>query len=483
MRPDLNLRDTSDFWRELLGHRDLWLIALALAITTYLHYSTNLTLMALHNVYRSLYYLPIIYAALRFGLWGGLLTALAASLLYAPHVMLYLGALPAQATNDLMEILLFDTAGVLTGLLADAERRQRRRYQAAATQLRASYHQLEERTAAIEAMQTYIANVLASLSCGVVTLDRRGRVTTSNPVAHALLGGDPIGRPLPGPLGAAIERRLSGGEGERYFQLPLGGRPVGVHLSPLQTGDGKTLGTVVVLDDLTEVKSLEEQVRRAERLSALGTLAGGLAHEIRNPLGIIGASAQMLQDELADAQTREYATVIRAESERIERLVQQLLNYARSEEAERQPLELSSLVGEVAALMEPYATQSGVNIAVESEGEPVRVDGNREKLRQGLINLTLNAIQSMPGGGRLRLTVARREGAACIEVCDQGEGIPPAARPHIFDPFFSTRDGGTGLGLAIVQRIVADHGGRIEVDSAVGCGTTFRLWLPVTREG
>lgn len=342
--------------RCLVLNRDVWLILAALIITTYLHYSTNRALQTIHTVYRSLYYLPILYAALRLGLRGGLAVALVSGAVYIPYVFIFAYSRPADVVEDGLEVLIYVSVGVLTGLLVDAGRRHRRRQ-----------------------------------------------------------------------------------------------------------------------------RELEAQVRRAERLSVLGTLAGGLAHEVRNPLGSIRASAQMLAEETEDPGACEYLAVIQDETDRINRLVESLLDYARPEHVEVGPVDLNQLVGDVVHLTRSYATQADVEVAATPSPDGLVVRGERDRLHQCLLNLALNGIQAMPDGGHLDLALTRTWDQACVIVADTGQGIPADDVPRIFDPFFSTKDSGTGLGLAIVQRIVADHGGEIEVQSVVGEGTTFRVWLPLEQ--
>lgn len=474
-------------WGAMQRHRDLWLVGVALALITLLHYFTPLSYFFLHNLYRRLYYLPIIYAAVRWGLRGGLLTALVAGLLYAPHVMLYLGRLPVEATNDLLELLLFALVGALTGVLADAERRERARYQAASHELQVSYRELEARAAALEAMRLYIANVLDSLSSGVVTVDREGIVTTTNPMARRILG-DCVGQPFDAHLNAEIAARLGEGILPRYFQTTQGQSPLGVHLAALTSQDGTTLGQVIVLDDLTEVRRLEEQVRRADRLAALGRLAGGLAHEIRNPLGIVRAAAQMLASEAKAPELQEYTTVIRQEVDRVEKLIQELLDYARPRHLALQPLALGPLVADVAARLQSYAAPRQATIATDIAPDLPLVQGDAERLRQCLVNLIMNAVQAMPRGGSVAIRCqpsapASSAGdaapaAVTIAISDQGEGIAPDDLGRIFEPFFSTKAQGAGLGLAVVQQIVQEHGGEIGVTSIVGQGSTFTTRLP-----
>jgi signal transduction histidine kinase len=336
-------------------------------------------------------------------------------------------------------------------------------------------------------MQRYISNVLASLSSGVVTIDASGRVTTENRLAHVLLGASYVGQPLPHPLGEPAF--LAAG----FRQLQLVGRPVGIHASALTDSDGRSIGTVIVLDDLTEIKALEEQVRRAERLSSLGTLAGGVAHEVRNPVGIIRASAQLmgsLPSLATDPTGREYVQVITQEADRVDRLVEDLLGYARAGELSLAPVDMEELVRGTAARLASVAEQAEVELLVEVEPGLPLVEADTSKLEQVLLNLGLNAIAAIQsaypppaGGGRLTLAAQRAVGGVHCIVRDNGQDMLDEVRAHIFDPFYTTRDDGTGLGLAIVQRIVADHGGTIEVSSEPGQGATFTIWLPAGQIG
>lgn len=475
--------------RRLFGYLTslhFWIVIAWLAVTTWLHYATSPLLFGLHTVYRYLYFLPVVYAALRFGLWGGLLTSVVASLLFAPHIWLKFGPFPQESLNDLFITVTLIVVGILTGVLADAERRQRQQYKTTAAQLARSLTQLEQRTAAMEEMQRYISSVLASLSCGVITLDSEGRVTTDNRAARSLLGGSLVGRPLPARLVNGPELKPGS-----YFQTRLAGRPVGVRVSELASASGRQMGIVLVLDDLTEVKALEEEVRRAERLSALGTLAGGVAHEVRNPVSIIRASAQLLGSlpaVMADPESQEYLSVITQEADRVDRLVEDLLHYARAGDLSLGQVDLEELVRNTVARLASLAEQAGIVITVEEEpGLPV-LEADADKLEQALLNLGLNAIEALQTadppsgeGGRVIFAVERADGGVRCTVSDNGPGIPEEVRAHIFDPFFTTRDEGTGLGLAIVQRIVADHGGTIDVVSEPGNGTTFTIWLPVSK--
>jgi len=274
----------------------LWFIALTLAVTTLLHYLTDIRLIPSHSIYRSLYYVPIAVAAVRYGRRGGILTALTASLLYIPNVIFSWGLMGDDGINDLLENAVFLFVGVFAGTLADAERTQRQRAQAASEQLAAANTALQNQVTIAEQMRASMASILESIDSGVLTLDNDRQVMTINRAAQALLdcrnGADlHLRQPI-------CDYLANGAHG--YRQIVVAQRHLGLHGSPLLGVQGEPAGTVLVLDDLTEVRALEEQMQRAQRLAALDRLAGGLAHEIRNPLAITRAAAQMLQRELAE---------------------------------------------------------------------------------------------------------------------------------------------------------------------------------------
>lgn len=460
--------------------RDLgfWFIALTLAVTTLLHYLTDIRLIPSHSIYRSLYYVPIAVAAVRYGRRGGVLAALTASLLYIPHVIFSWGLMGDDGINDLLENAVFLFVGTFAGTLADAERVQRQRAQAAVQQLAAANTALQTQAADAERMRVLMASILESVDSAVLTLDEGGGVMTSNRAAQSLLG-DAVSLPH------AIHDYLAD-VGRGYRQVLLNGRQLGVHASPLLGTQGEAIGTVLVLDDLTEVRALEEQVQRAQRLAALGRLAGGLAHEIRNPLGITRAAAQMLQRELANqVPLSEYTQVIQAEIDRVDRLIDQLLTYARPVSLQRGPVDIPALLERTLTLTRAYATQRGVTLRSSLADHLQPVEGDAELLHQVLVNLLLNGIHASEPQGEVSVEVSQEReqlnGLVTLTVRDTGHGISPGDLPHIFDPFFSTRVDGTGLGLSIVQQIVHQHGGTIAAHSRPGNGSSFVVRLPIQR--
>ncbi len=423
-------------------------VAVCIVAITSLHYLTGAHFLPYHSIYRSLYYLPIAVAAITWGLRGGLVASLTVSALYLPHIVLLGEVMPGGILDNLLEVLLFNFVGALAGWLADAQRREQQQS---------------------SALRTYIDAVLASLPVGVATIDGDGQLMARNPAGAALLAK--LDRPTwtPPPTG--------------YAEQVLADRPVGVHCSPIQDATGTAPGKVIVLEDLSEQRRLHEQVRQAEQLASLGQLAGGLAHEVRNPLGILRATAQLLASRLAgDEAVRTYTTVLRDEADRIDRLVGQLLAYANPRPPQLAPCDPAALVAELAHAFEPYAVQQGVRLSSVTDASLPRLNVDGEQIRQALLNLLLNAVQASPPrghpGAQVELRCYRTPAHICVAVRDHGPGIPDELRGRVFDPFFTTRDDGTGMGLPMVARIAADHGGTIDLQHAPGGGTLATLCLP-----
>lgn len=470
--------------RPTLRDAGLWFILTTLAGITLLHYLTDIHLIPYHSIYRSLYYLPIAVAAVRYGRAGGTVTALATIALYLPHVVLSWGIMFDDGFNDLLETVVFLFVGVLAGTLADAERRQRLRAQDAAAQLTTTNMQLQQQADLAERTRAEIESILESSDSGVVTVDCVGQVTRVNRAARVLLDeADGVRAPL-----HPVVRSYLADDVQSYQQHRVASRTLGLHGAPLIGARGETVGMVLVLDNLTDMKALEEQVQRAERLAALGRLAGGLAHEIRNPLGITRAAAQMLQQHLHDQpRLSEYTDVIQTEIDRVDRLIEQLLVYARPRPLQHATVHVDTLIEHMVRLTQAYAEQHGVLLETNLMPDLPVVSGDDEQLHQALVNLVLNGVQATPAGGSVCVIANTRRNThdqtlLGITVRDSGRGIPADDLPHIFDPFFTTRPDGTGLGLSIVQQIVQEHGGTLHVQSTPGVGTSFVLLLPALSQ-
>jgi two-component system sensor histidine kinase PilS (NtrC family) len=249
-------------------------------------------------------------------------------------------------------------------------------------------------------------------------------------------------------------------------------------VSPFEAEGG---GNVVVVQDLTELRRMEEEVRRADRLAALGKMSAGLAHEIRNPLASICGSIALLgkQPGLGEKE-RKLLTIVSREGERLEALVRDFLAFARPSQPQIQQVEATQLVEETLDVFRHDAAARELRVAAEIE-PGVRVLADSGQLRQVLWNLLTNAADAAGRGGSVRARMRRAEGMAVLEVEDSGPGIAGDDLQRIFDPFFTTKESGTGLGLAIVHRIVEAHGGQLAVQSAPG-RTLFSVAIPLALE-
>jgi PAS domain S-box-containing protein len=252
------------------------------------------------------------------------------------------------------------------------------------------------------------------------------------------------------------------------------------------TDPGDDLAVFLIGRDVTDTRALEAQLRRAEKLAAVGTLAAGLAHEIRNPLNGAHLHTTLLRRELgrgrASPEIVDAAEVVSREIQRLGDLVTEFLEFARPRPLHRATTSIQVLCAQSVELLEGEARASGVELTTQFPASPLEVSVDGPRLQQVMLNLLRNAVQAAAesGGGHVEVSVTRRPRSFVIEVADDGPGVPPEA--PIFDAFYSTKEGGTGLGLAIVHRVVTDHGGRITLDSQPG-NTVFHVELPLSDPG
>jgi signal transduction histidine kinase len=247
-----------------------------------------------------------------------------------------------------------------------------------------------------------------------------------------------------------------------------------------------------VAEETTSRIAVVNQLRHADRLTTVGKLASGLAHELGTPLNVIEARSDMIASgETSLEESRDYARVIRQASERMTALVRQLLDFARPRMATPAPHDVNGLLRRTVTMLSPLASKKEIQVVVCEPSEPATAFVDPDQLEQVIANLVVNAIQAMERPGRVELSVATRRAQppvdhgspegdyVCVTVADQGSGIAPEHLAHVFEPFFTTKDvgSGTGLGLAVAYGIIRDHGGWIDVESELGKGTTFRVFL------
>ncbi len=346
----------------------------------------------------------------------------------------------------------------------------------------------------LQQTRDYTRQVVDHMANGLVGIDAAGRVVSYNTLALELLGltgpdieGTDLGRVID--LSAAgVRDTLTAGTPVmdreiRRKNLAGNDSPLALSSTPLTDAAGAPSGAVILLRDLSEIKRLEEQVRRSEKLAAIGKLAAAVAHEIRNPLSSIRGFAQFLGHILKDRpRDYAYAAVMVKEVDRINRVVTDLLTFARPQDFQPAPVDLPELVDHVVRLIEGDARNGNVTIdqLLPKAMPTVMLDG--AQMTQILLNLCLNALKAMEGGGTLTIGAAKDgRGGLDLWVADDGLGIPAEDHDRIFDPFFTTRENGTGLGLAIVRKFVENHQGAIHIaspppGSQQGC--RFTIFIP-----
>ncbi|MBM4439966.1 MAG: PAS domain S-box protein [Candidatus Rokubacteria bacterium] len=378
---------------------------------------------------------------------------------------------------------------------------QRRALEDAHGELRRRFDELED-------VKRYTENILASLANGIITVDLDGRVVTLNPSAEMLTGffaGEVSGRYCTElfahtpEIGEMLMETLATrapvvGVAVTLKRRSGAGLPVEVSTAPLKGAEGKDLGVVAVLRDLTLMRELEGRLRRSDRLAALGSLAAGLAHEIKNPLTSVLTFSRHLERRYDDAHFRDrFHRVVPRELERINAIIERLLELARPAPASFTRMALAPLIDRALDLFANEIESQQVRVVRDYVRDVPPVAAHEESLYRALINLIGNALDAMEHGGMLRVRLAwaaptdgvrtraallRRQ--VVVEVGDTGPGIRPEDAERVFTPFFTTKERGTGLGLAVTHKIVEDHGGVIDFHSVVGTGTTFRIVLPLT---
>jgi len=350
-------------------------------------------------------------------------------------------------------------------------------------------------------VREFLDRLIDSMHTGLVAVDSEGNLTRMNQAARRLLGWeerkparieDLLEKDRASPLvwdgshssdprsgEARLRKHESGTLLVRYSAVPI--------TDPQRGADSTGVGTLIVFEDLSRLRLLEEKVRRSDRLAALGELAAGVAHEMRNPLATMRGFLQLLPTEYEDAEFREEcSTRLIQEIDRLSRLTDDLLELSRPIQLDDLSTDLREVVEEVLADQSEMLRTARIRVVGETQTLP-SLPLDRERIKQVLLNLVINARQAMPEGGFMKWRLESRkeiwgEGEkrplACLSISDTGAGIESRHMDALFDPFFTTKAHGTGLGLAICHRIVEEHGGFIRVESEKGKGSTFTLYFP-----
>ncbi len=339
--------------------------------------------------------------------------------------------------------------------------------------------------------RAFASEIVNNLPIGLITTGSDGRLAVVNGAAERISGlkaDDIVGKSpeevLPGAW-CNLRDVIDKGEPvvEHETECSFDGEknlPLSVSASNILNEEGTHLGNLFIFRDMGEVRRLQEEVRRKEKLAALGSLAAGVAHEIRNPLSSIKGFAKYFEGHCAEgSEGRELAAVMAKEVDRLNRVITELLDFARPSDLKTRPTDINDLVEHSLRLIRQDAEGKNIRIEFHRDTRLPLVAIDPDRFTQALLNLYLNAIQAMEDGGRLSVKAAvdPRRGIS-IAVEDTGQGIPPESLGNIFNPYFTTKSSGAGLGLAIVQKVVEAHRGEIKVNSTPGRGTAFHILVP-----
>lgn len=342
-------------------------------------------------------------------------------------------------------------------------------------------------------MKVFSETLVRNLPIGLIALDHHDQMIRCNEKAGDILkiicpGSSGLERveALPKPLKELLqELPEKGGLVERELEVtvPQKGQRILEVVAAGLVDDDESAGRILLIRDVTQIRQMEQEVARSRHLSSISSLAAGVAHEIRNPLSSIKGFAVYLKERLsADGEDKKTADIIIAEVERLNRVITQLIEFARPLELKKEKTSLADLIGHAMKLVEAEARKNNITVSLNAPGDvaPAKVDP--DKVKQVLLNILLNAVAAMKNGGRLEMTLKQEKENVLIEVMDSGAGIATADLPRIYDPYFTSKPAGTGLGLAVVQKIMEAHGGQILVESLEGRGTTVSLFFPMPKE-
>lgn len=460
-------------------YADLVLLSLLLYVTG-----------GIRSLFTPLYVLIIVYSSLLRQREGGLLALTLCIISYTGIIHLgYFGWLPAETEIADYRNLIFQIAVNVLAFAAVAvlgiQLSQR---------LRLAHRELGVTRGSLAALTALHKNIVESIRSGLVTLDRQGNISSFNRAAQEISGyrqDEVVSQPLSRILPSRILEKILQADFEanpRALRVECWVKDrherslfLGMSCSPLLSENSEKMGYVVSLQDLTEIKELEEEIQLKDKMAAIGQLAAGLAHEIRNPLASMSGSIQILRSELKPSgEKSRLLEIALRESERLNKIVEDFLIYAGAQPAAlQQPMDLHSLVQDTLVLFKNNPDfKENHQIEFRSHPAPVRCLGNPDQLRQVIWNVLQNSLRAMPGGGKLSIEVRRQDTRTLMSFKDEGVGMSVEERRKLFQPFQSGFQKGVGLGMAIVYQIIQQHHGRIDVRSRPGQGTVVNIWVP-----
>jgi two-component system sensor histidine kinase HydH len=339
-------------------------------------------------------------------------------------------------------------------------------------------------------MELYTKNVIESMPAGLITLDNEGRVVSCNKKAEditgasfALLNGKKLDQEIPQCPPFSSEKDLLLDEPFAFTHIDGTTIPVKMSSSRLTSSDGKATGLVLIIRDVREILDMEQKLERIRRLAALGRMAAGIAHEIRNPLGTLKGFAQYFKNKFTPNTTEwEYTDLMIDEVDRLNRSISALLQFSRPREPEFSTLCLNDILAKTEKLLHDDFTSKNISFSLGLQDSKIMMEADSDLLLQLFLNLLHNSIAACSDGGEISINAERKSESVHVHVKDSGAGMNPDEISRMFDPFFTTKKTGTGLGLAVVHQIINQHKGTIEVQSEEHQGTEISITLPLTRE-
>jgi two-component system sensor histidine kinase PilS (NtrC family) len=439
----------------------------------------------------SFYLLIIIYCSLTLGRNGGMFGAALSTILYAGAIIaIHLGFSNISSSKMDTPLAAFKISAHALGFWAVAY---------LGTYLHRRLHlmenELREKIDSLTQLQRLNEHIVSSIRSGLITTDLQGRIAAFNAAARELTGKDSeetIGKPIQRVIGDKIWDQIQNADllnnaralrHEEWIQLPNGSkRFLGFSVSPLLGADNQLLGFIISFQDLTEIMRLEEEVRLKDRMAAIGRMAAGIAHEIRNPLTAMRGSVEVLQARanLPEKDERLLHILIR-ESDRLNKFIEDFLNFARPRTYGKQELDLVPVLRDsVTLLKNSPEIRERYSVYLNIETQAMRILGSADQLNQVFWNLAQNAIRAMPNGGELTISIkGALDGVGQVVFQDSGIGMSREEMEQIFQPFHSGFSGGLGLGLSIIFQIMEDHQGKISFESEKGNGTKVTLSFPL----